>query len=343
LPPEMTGTKGRIMATRAAVREEDEAAQCQPAQTDGGYRRDVHRNYRPQDHGNYGKYDNGMENVQQRKYEHGLKFDGTEKYDRGGADTVQANGNGGYRNSGREAYSAGVESGSQTALASLDKRITSVQHDLNSALQEVTSKENEKFDLIFSILVELQKRQAQLEESVRTVKAQLSSASCMEQQQQQQQQMGGPQQQGQQQGQPRGQQGSSPSGQQVAGQMGPPMGGYMGGQVPMSQQYVTASDGSPAYFAPVVVAMPQNGAQMPYAMPQMMQAAGPMQPMPQQMAMQFVGQGEEYQWASPGAPAESTARGSGTQPAEGVSQEAQQQQTPAGVEGSKVDPWVEEE
>lgn len=274
----------------------------------------------------------------QRKYEHGLKYDNGEKYDRGGSDQVSANGNGNgnYRSSNREGYGSTGDASqvSQAALASLDKRISSVHHDLNSALQEVTSKENEKFDLIFSILVELQKRQAQLEESVRTVKAQLNSAPCMDQPSQ----VGSPQQQGQQPGQQRGQQAPTPSGQQVSGQMGPPMGGYMGGQVPMNQQYVAASDGSPAYFAPVVVAMPQNGAQMPYAMPQMMPAAGPMQPMPQQMAMQFVGQGEDYQWGGPAAPAEGAARSSGA-PAEGASQDAQ----PAGMEGSKIDPWVEEE
>lgn len=320
----MTGAKGRGMGPRAA----DEVS----AQNDGGYRRDVHRNYRPQDHGNYGKYDNGDV---QRKYEHGLKYDNGDKYDRSAPDQVSANNNGAYRN-GNHSGDGGQAS---QALASLDKRISSVQQDLNSALQEVTTKENEKFDLIFSILVELQKRQAQLEESVRTVKAQLSSNPCMDQQSQ----LGNPQQQGQQQGQQRGQQASSSQqGQQVAGQMGTPMGGFMAGQVPMSQQYVAASDGSggPAYFAPVVVAMPQSGAQMPYAVPQMMQAAGPMQAMPQQMAMQFVGQGDEYQWGAPSAATESTARGSGTQPAEGASQEAQPLPS---AESSKIDPWVEEE
>lgn len=333
----MTGAKGRGMAPRAAAREEDEVAQCPPAQPDGGYRREVNRNYRPQDHGNYGKYDSGMGDVQ-RKYEHGLKYDNGEKYDRNSPEQVPANSNGSYRNANRDSYGSAGEGSqaSQAAIASLDKRITSVQQDLNSALQQVTSKENEKFDLIFSILVELQKRQAQLEESVRTVKAQLSSNSCMDQQSQ----LGNPQQQGSQQGQPRGQQASSSQqGQQVASQMGPSMGGFMGGQVPMNQQYVSASDGSPAYFAPVVVAMPQNGGQMSYAMPQMMQAAGPMQAMPQQMAVQFVGQGDEYQWGGHSASTESMARSSGTQPAEGASQEAQ----PPSAENSKINPWAEEE
>merc|ERR1719510_671715 len=45
-------------------------------------------------------------------------------------------------------------------------------------LEEATKKENEKFDLIFSILVGLQKRQAQLEDSVQSAKAQLSTAAA---------------------------------------------------------------------------------------------------------------------------------------------------------------------
>lgn len=331
----MTGAKGRGMAPRGSARDEEEVSQ---AQQDGGYRRDVHRYHR--DHGGMGKYDNGMGDVQ-RKYEHGLKYDNGEKYDRNGSDQVSAGNNGSHRNRDGHVNGEGHQA-SQATLASLSKRISTVQTDLNSALQEVTSKENEKFDLIFSILVELQKRQAQLEESVRTVKAQLGSSSSSTDQQQQQQ-LGSLQQQGQQPGPAHGQQAPSPQqGQQVAGQMGPPMSGFMGGQVAMNQQYVAAAsaDGSPAYFAPVVVAMPQNGAQMPYAMPQMMQAAGPMQPMPQQMAMQFVGQGDEYQWGGPGAQPEGGARSSGAQPAESPPQEAKQ---PPTAEKTKIDPWAEEE
>merc|ERR1719210_3064172 len=112
---------------------------------------------------------------------------------------------------------------------------------MNQALQDVTSKENEKFDLIFSILVELQKRKAQLGSA---------GGASMEQQPP----AGSSQQQGQQQGQQGGPQHTPPQAQQVAGQLGPPLGGYLGGQMPMNQQYVPASDGSPTYFAPVVVA-----------------------------------------------------------------------------------------
>jgi len=272
----------------------------------------------------------------QRKYDHSLKYDHNDKYDKNGAEPVPANNGGGYRNVNREGYNNSTEGNQvpQAAIAALDKRLSSVQHDLGQALQDVTSKENEKFDLIFSILVELQKRQAQLEESVRTVKAQLSSASVSGLEPQQSQ-LGSPQQQcQQQQAQQTGQQqGSQQQGPQVAGQM--PMGSYMGGQ--MHQQYVAASDGSPTYFAPVVVAMPQGGSQMPYAVPQMM----PTSPM-QQMAMQFVGQGqagEEYQWGGGTSATEGTARSSGSQNGESSPQKAQ---TPSG-ENSKPGPWVEEE
>lgn len=308
-PGRMTGAKGRGGPSHAGP-------------PDGGYRREYHRSYRSQEH------ESGMADVP-RKYEHSPKYDGGDKYERGsgGPDRAPAGatggnaGGGGFRGHGSGAGAGGGDGGGgaqAAALASLDKRITSVQQDLNQALQDVTSKENEKFDLIFSILVELQKRQAQLEESVRTVKAQLCPGG-MEQQQPGGQQHGGHQQRGGQQ--PHQHQGQQ---QQLGGPMGQAMGGYMGGQVPMNQQYASlaAGDGSPAYFAPVVVAMPPGGAQLPYAVPQLLPPAGAMQAMPQQMAIQFMGQGqgEDYHWGGGccgggGAAAESTAASSGSQPA----------------------------
>jgi len=47
-----------------------------------------------------------------------------------------------------------------------------MKQDFTSALTKISSKENEKFNLIFSILSELQQRQAQLEDSVRSLKTQ---------------------------------------------------------------------------------------------------------------------------------------------------------------------------
>merc|ERR1712050_277059 len=116
----------------------------------------------------------------------------------------------------------------------------------------------------------------------------------------------------------------------------------MGGQMPMNQQYSNrvAADGSQADFTPVVMAVPQNGPQTPYAMPQMMTPAGPMQPMPQQMAMQFVGQGqanEEYQWN--GGSGAGTARSSGSQPTDAAPQESHV----ATAENRKIDLCIEEE
>mmetsp|Transcript_25716 Transcript_25716/g.59992 ORF Transcript_25716/g.59992 Transcript_25716/m.59992 type:complete len:199 (+) Transcript_25716:105-701(+) len=58
------------------------------------------------------------------------------------------------------------------AMASLDKRMSAMKEDFTQALTKISSKENEKFNLIFSILSELQQRQAQLEDSVRTLKNQ---------------------------------------------------------------------------------------------------------------------------------------------------------------------------
>merc|ERR1719410_2580099 len=60
----------------------------------------------------------------------------------------------------------------QTMVSELEKRLSGVQQDFTQQLHKISEKENEKFDLIFAILSELQSRQAQLEESVRTLKAQ---------------------------------------------------------------------------------------------------------------------------------------------------------------------------
>jgi len=56
-------------------------------------------------------------------------------------------------------------------IADLEKQLSGIQQDFVQALQRIGGKENEKFDLIFAILSELQNRQAQLEESVRAMKA----------------------------------------------------------------------------------------------------------------------------------------------------------------------------
>ncbi|CAE8723091.1 unnamed protein product, partial [Polarella glacialis] len=79
---------------------------------------------------------------------------------------VSANGNG-------VAHTNVVANGCpQAALADLEKKVADIHQDFSQSLHKVGEKENEKFDLIFAILTELQHRQAQLEESVRSLKAQ---------------------------------------------------------------------------------------------------------------------------------------------------------------------------
>merc|ERR1712157_504900 len=58
---------------------------------------------------------------------------------------------------------------------------------------------------------------------------------------------------------------------QVGSQMGQQTSSFTGGSMPMSQHYgnMLTPEGSPSQ-AYMVVAMPPNGAQMPYAVPQMM-------------------------------------------------------------------------
>jgi len=63
-------------------------------------------------------------------------------------------------------------SSNDATVQALDKRITTMQKELNYSLRRIGEKESEKFDLIFAILSELQNRQAKLEDAVRTFKAQ---------------------------------------------------------------------------------------------------------------------------------------------------------------------------
>jgi len=198
----------------------------------------------------------------------------------------------------------------QAMVETLEKRMSAMQQDFTQALHKISEKENEKFDLIFAILSELQSRQAQLEESVRALKSQYSGSGNTAhvmgngqmvngtgpgnvsqptpqhpQQQQQQQQQQQPQQQ-----QPQQQYGGASNGQQNYGQMG----GHIAGQ-----QFagVMQADNSQAMFTAVpqvVVVSSPAAAGMQYAGPQMvMSPAGAMQPMPPQMAMQFLNQGSQ--------------------------------------------------
>lgn len=160
----------------------------------------------------------------------------------------------------------------QQVISGLEKKLSGMQQDFTHALHKISEKENEKFDLIFAILSELQSRQAQLEDSVRSLKSQLGGSHMC--------QLGS---------------GTTPAhmGPQY-GQMGGQMGGSMSSQQPMQQfAGVMHADGSQTMFTAVpqvlVVSSPTaNGMQY---VPQMMSPSS-MQPM-QQMAVQFVGQGSQ--------------------------------------------------
>lgn len=190
--------------------------------------------------------------------------------------------------------SNGAEVSGGNIVSGLDKRISAVQQEFSQSIHKISEKENEKFDLIFAILSELQHRQAQLEESVRSLKAQYGGGPMVNNGSQsigshQQSQFGsnGTQQYGQLNGQMNG---------QLNGQMNAQMGGQMnvnmGGQQIQQFTGVMNPDGTTT-FTPVqqvlVVSSP-TAAGMQYAVPQMMSPNGTVQAMPAQM-MQFMPQG----------------------------------------------------
>lgn len=239
----------------------------------GGYRP---RDYGPRNGGsyNYDKYDkydsygNGSLNGKhERDYDTGSKFNG----------------------GGREA--------TEQAILGLEKQIVNVKRDMNTAIQEATTKDNEKFDLIFSILTELQRRQASMEESIRGLR-----------------QMFGPDGQ-------RAQGGAASSMPQFpkpnmdgSSMAMPPMPlggqGFMMASGPQMGQQFMAPDGTPMQ---VVVMSPGQAGQM-YGMPQMMPG-----PLPVPMAAgQFDSNGVvcDFNGAQP----------TGDQPTTGAGQETEVQQ-----------------
>ncbi|CAK9012417.1 unnamed protein product [Durusdinium trenchii] len=68
----------------------------------------------------------------------------------------------------------------ETTLSNLECRIDAMSQEFIDNLRKLGEKGNEKFDLIFSILTELQNRQAQLEETVRVLQNQVNASytSC---------------------------------------------------------------------------------------------------------------------------------------------------------------------
>jgi len=180
-------------------------------------------------------------------------------------------------------------------LLGLEKRLSGVQQDFTQAIHKISEKENEKFDLIFAILSELQTRQANLEESVRSLKTQycggqgyiVNGNMAQPQQQVQFSSSGAP-----------SQQYGQMNGQMAVAVPGGQMNDNMGTQQPM-QQFATMQQG---VMQPVpqqmFTAIPQqqmimmqspvnNGGMQYVPAPQMIASQG-VQQMPAQMAMQFI-------------------------------------------------------
>jgi len=253
----------------------------------GAYRNSYHRgNYRGD--GNFGGYGNGNFGHGGTHYDNG-SYD-TSKVDRASSEHMTAIGqkNGAATKYGSNSAGDTIENASSSAAA-LEEKINTAQSEMSQALQEATSKENEKFDLIFSILMELQTRQSKLEESLKFLKAQYEPNG------------GQPQMMAEAVPMPSGQgdslQGGSPHGGSMTSSMGSPQAGMMGmagAQMPMNQQCgnMVMMDSSGNCIVPVVV--PQNGGQMQFTQMMMPQGAT-MQVMPQQQ-VQFAangGQGAE--------------------------------------------------
>jgi len=276
------------------------------------------------DHGGkYEQFENGKSGHNDRSRENGARRNGAGGDENGHA--TQRSGGGG--NTTHNGNSNNGDMLPQEMIASLEQKMASVHADMSQALNDITGKENEKFDLIFGILIELQRRQASLEDSVRLLQSQLPNPGGMQQplppqgqqpvppqgqtqpaqgqaqssngQQQAPNQFGGnaqtfvPQMGNQMNGQMNNQGGNQGQmGNQANGQM------FMTNQMNMGQQYgnMVAADGSQAFYgnvpANVVLVAAPAGSMPPQgmqAMPQGMQQMGQMmmQPMPQMMSGQM--------------------------------------------------------
>lgn len=259
------------------------------------YRRDYQRPDRDgfMDRDNSGSMENGgaSKNGSWGSYHSSARANAAEQ-----TTTAGASGNG-AANGNVAANGNGIANGSpQAALADIERRVASMQQDFSQSLHKVGEKENEKFDLIFAILTELQHRQAQLEESVRSLKAQFGGGQAM---------VGpaGPNMVSPQ-GNGCGFVASNFNGQQMNGGSqlingcGPMNNGQMNGMAGTNQMQqfagctggVMQADGQMFPMGQmIVVQSPVNGG-MQYAMPQVMSPTG-MQPIPQMM--HFMGQGAD--------------------------------------------------
>jgi len=209
--------------------------------------------------------------------------------DRNGGVSTSGGGNGGSSDSSRgpPVENSTEDNGEFSGmLNTIEKRLSGMQQDFTHAIHKVSEKENEKFDLIFAILSELQQRQAHLEESVRSLKAQYPNGNNSTPQPQQQAPCGNGQY-----GQMNGQMGGQMNGNMVNGQMNQqPMQQFAGVMQPdgtvMQQQMIMQPQ-------QMIIMQPQNpnGGMQYMQAPQMMQSQGAIvQQMPAPMAMQFIAQ-----------------------------------------------------
>eukprot|EP00929_Paragymnodinium_shiwhaense_P010069 TRINITY_DN114555_c0_g1_i1.p1 TRINITY_DN114555_c0_g1~~TRINITY_DN114555_c0_g1_i1.p1 ORF type:complete len:317 (+),score=86.94 TRINITY_DN114555_c0_g1_i1:41-952(+) len=186
----------------------------------------------------------------------GKHYDIYDKYDTYGNGSLNGKHDQHYDNGAK--FQGGGHAGPEQAILGLEKQIVNVKRDMNQAIQEATTKDNEKFDLIFSILTELQRRQASLEESVRGLRQVFGPD--------------GPRPQGQPGVPPFPKPGVDMPMPNGAG-MGMPMGGQgfmMANGAQMGQQFV-APDGTPMQ---VVVMSPSQASQMYGMMPMMPPGGG---------------------------------------------------------------------
>jgi hypothetical protein len=261
--------------------------------TEGKYRQDYDASYDRHRGGGYGRnnysddipvnggYSNGGRNTQ------GGSTYGEDRRSGAGEDRKSGVGVSDGRNGG----DSPADNASSSDLAAFEKRVYGAQQEMQQMVHDVTAKDNQKFDLIFGILQEIQTRQQKLEDSVRSLKSQVNNSQCSQgdsnqgNYQQHHQQQTGPQIGGQnycnggcggQFGQHQFQMPGSPMNQQM-NYMSP-----MGGQQFNGMMSGMPGDGSQGFFQPTTVVMamppsPHNG-QMSYMQPMGMQGMQGMQP-----------------------------------------------------------------
>lgn len=290
---------------------------------DGYHGRDNADTNSKYDHGGkYEQFENGKSGHNDRSRENGARRGGAGGDENGHAG--QGGGGGGNAAHNGHSNNGEMQMMPQEMIASLEQKMASVHADMSQALNDITGKENEKFDLIFGILIELQRRQAQLEDSVRLLQSQLPNPGGMQQplppqgqqplppqgqtqpaqgqaqssngQQQTPNQFGGNAQNFVPQMGNQGQMGQMNNQGVNQGQMGNQANGqmFMTNQMNMGQQYgnMVAADGSQAFYgnvpANVVLVAAPAGSMPPQGMqpmPQGMQQMGQMSfAMPQMMS-----------------------------------------------------------